>query len=471
MIYDKSRQVVTERGSGMYRFLRFSATSVLMFVFAVFFSIPMVYFLTSISFLQNILAAGGIFLLLSFIYSFFHKKIDGFIFKKHYLSGYNQRIYGFCDKIRVSFSIADFIDALKEFLETRADFSVLWLNKKNRSVIYGSPGKITSDMKFIFTLTERFREEKDGILYLDTQFNKADAKSSNEGVLFVFSDYHLFLFSKYLPVYDTHLFSEAFHEFQTYLNRVDTMEKMFALSAISREWSLVAETQKSFLLGSIPEIAGLDIGLKYEALVNVSGDYYDIIPLSPEKTLVVLGDVSGKGLSAALVMGIIVNTIRIMERKDSLETIFRYVDSAIKTMNFEGKFTAMFAGIFDTAEKTLTYIDAGIPEPWMLHNDEIHLLESNCSLLGIIDLVKVNSKQIDIAPGDVFIISTDGLWEIENDKDDMIYNNPDFKERVLEIYQMPVQEFTDEIVRYSKEYAASGELRDDLALLIIKMKG
>jgi len=447
-----------------------SAKSMLLVIFAVSFSIPMAYFLKTAGFIHYFIIAGGTFLLFSFIYAVFHKKIEHMIFKKHFLSGYNKRIYDFYDKIRVSFSIADFIDALKEFLETGADFSALWWNKKNRSIIYGSPGKTTSDMKTVYTLTESFQNEKNGVYFLDPQFNKNAPGQFREGVLFVYSEYHLYLFSKYLSVYDHHLFDEAYHEFQTYLNRVETMEKMFALSAISREWSLVAETQKSFLLGNLPDIAGLDIGLKYEALVNVSGDYYDIIPLSPERTLVVLGDVSGKGLSAALVMGIIVNTIRIMERKDSLETIFRYVDSAIKSMNFDGKFTAMFAGIFDTAEKTLTYIDAGIPEPWMMHNDEVHLLESNCSLLGIIELVNVNPKKVDIVPGDVFIISTDGLWEIENENEDMIYNNLDFKEKVLEIYRRPAQEFTDEIVNYSKKYASSGELRDDLALLVVKVR-
>ncbi|OHD53873.1 MAG: hypothetical protein A2Y33_05160 [Spirochaetes bacterium GWF1_51_8] len=452
----------------MYTILKKGSVSLLAAVCAVMFSAVCLAFFQSIGILYYGIVCGVLFLVFSFLFTAVKRRVDEYYFRRYFLTGYNKRIYGYYDRIRVSFSIGDFIEVIKSTLEAEGDFAVLWTNRKTGNVIYSSPGRLTSDPKVIHILTEAGKGKPDGIYYLGNDFRFLPAKGEKEAVLFIHSNHLLFQFSKYLNVFEGKLFDGAYREFQTYLNRVDTMEKMFSLSAISREWELVAETQKAFLPAAIPSIKGLKIGLNYEALVNVSGDYYDFLPISEDKTLFVVGDVSGKGLSAALIMGIIMNTIRIVGDKQNLETIVRYVDSAIKTMKFDGKFTALFLAIVDTAEGTITHVTAGIPEPWLLQSGEVHFLTTNCPLVGIIDIGDIAIIKTKFMTGDVMVISTDGLWELESADGRQLYSSPEFKEMLLSKAGLPVNELTGEIVRFGKEFSHSGKLRDDLAIMLIK---
>ena len=88
----------------------------------------------------------------------------------------------------------------------------------------------------------------------------------------------------------------------------------------------------------MPKIDKLSVAAYYRPLVNVSGDYYSVLPISPTKTLLMLGDVSGKGLAAALVMGLVMNTVKILGDKENLPAMIRAVDKAIKGMKLQDKY-------------------------------------------------------------------------------------------------------------------------------------
>ena len=92
----------------------------------------------------------------------------------------------------------------------------------------------------------------------------------------------------------------------------------------------------------MPEVRRLELASYFRPLVNVSGDYYTVLPLDEHKTLVMLGDVSGKGLAAALVMGLVLNTVKIMEDKEDLVSVIYSIDRAIKDMKLQDKYTVLF---------------------------------------------------------------------------------------------------------------------------------
>ena len=386
------------------------------------------------------------------------------------LSGFNRKIYDFYDKVKVAFSINDFINIVKSVLEDTADFGAVWINTKNSSNIYSSPLRFYTHPDNIRRLIGDFKGFDNGIYFLSRSYKVVSNLKKAFVVMFSFQDYNLFLFSNYLALFDRGLFDEAYKEFGVYLKRVETIENMFSLSAISKEWALLAKTQKSFLSEKIPDINGLDINTYYEALVNVSGDYYDVIRIDDNKSLIILGDVAGKGLSAALIMGIIINTVKIVDKKDDLVKIIKLVDAAIKDMDFETRFTAMFLGLYDNSAKTLQFINAGIPEPWFVSDGVINPIPANCPLIGIIDLGIVQMETINLKPGDLLFIATDGLSEIENENRTMLGDSPDFKEMVIANADNSAEEISRKIVEAAKGFNPNGVIRDDIAFFVIKVK-
>ena len=195
---------------------------------------------------------------------------------------------------------------------------------------------------------------------------------------------------------------------------------MSEISSLSKEWALLADTQKTFLPQTMPKIKRLDIASYYRPLVNVSGDYYDIIPIDEDKTLIITGDVSGKGLAAALVMGVVVNTIRIMENKEDLAGLILAIDSAIKRMNLLDKYTVVFLGLIDTKAMKIRYVNASMEAPMIFtHAAEgykVKQLDSNCSVIGIIDIDSVDVDEKPLYRNDLLVITTDGIPEITNEE-------------------------------------------------------
>ena len=140
-------------------------------------------------------------------------------------------------------------------------------------------------------------------------------------------------------------YKRLFEEYNRFVSRSRTITTLSEISATTKEWEQLAETQQSFLPQKIPNIPKLKIATYYRPLVNVSGDYFSILPIDSSKTLLMLGDVSGKGLPAALIMGLVMNTVKIIEDKEDLVGVLHAIDKAIKGMHLQDKYTVLFLSI------------------------------------------------------------------------------------------------------------------------------
>ena len=130
------------------------------------------------------------------------------------------------------------------------------------------------------------------------------------------------------------------------MNRESIISNLTEITQLSREWAMLADVQKAFLPTVMPEVQRLELASYFRPLVNVSGDYYTVLPLDEHKTLVMLGDVSGKGLAAALVMGLVLNTVKIVQDKEDLVGLIYSIDRAIKNMKLQDKYTVLFIKSF-----------------------------------------------------------------------------------------------------------------------------
>ena len=271
------------------------------------------------------------------------------------------------------------------------------------------------------------------------------------------------------------IFSQLFLEFKNYEERAKTLAQLLYYSELAQEWQMVANTQRAFLPQKIPALERLDLGVYFRPLVNVSGDYYDIIPIDEDKTLIITGDVSGKGLAAALVMGVVVNTIRIMDNKEDLAGLIFAVDSAIKRMNLLDKYTVVFLGLVDTKAMKIRYVNASMEAPMILtkaaEGYKVKYLESNCSVIGIIDIDSVAVVEKPLYRGDLLFITTDGIPEITNSEGVELGSNEVYVETIKSFASLAAPEFVTKVADFGLKYSAANAFRDDTTILAAKLEG
>ena len=186
-----------------------------------------------------------------------------------------------------------------------------------------------------------------------------------------------------------------------------------------------------------------------------------------------LGDVSGKGLPAALIMGLVMNTVKIKENKEDLIGLVASIDKAIKGMHLQDKYTVLFLGIVDTEKMRITYINASMSDPIILSRSpdgyRIKSLASNASLVGIIDMDDVSVSEHRLFRGDTILLATDGVSEVMDDDGVELGDTDVFKETLQAAASKQPQQMVDDIVNLIMKYNGNKRLHDDITMMVAKV--
>jgi serine phosphatase RsbU (regulator of sigma subunit) len=416
---------------------------------------------------------GPLFIVFFFLRRSLLKAVSESLHRRRFEEGDTGLMTGFLNHLRICFTINDFLEAVKARIERIADGSVILISAASGEVVYSSKDDLTSDPETMKFLQHHYANWKDGVYFIDQEFGLISDYRKSRGFFVVTKGYQFWVFLRYCKLLEPDIFGIIKKEFEIFVERSKTVDEMFTISALSKEWDLVAETQNSFLPRSIPQIKKLDIAAYYRPLVNVSGDYYDIIPIDENRTLLVLGDVSGKGLAAALIMGIIICTIRITEDRLNLKQILLNVDAAIKGMRFEDKYTVIFMGLIDTAEKKMTYVNASMADPLIVSQTATGLrvrpIESNNSLVGLIPMDDIQVEEIPIRTGDVVLIASDGVTEVPNEEGVQLGDTELYMNTIKKATSGSAQDLIDSVSSLVLRYAGERKLRDDVTMLAAKV--
>ena len=184
------------------------------------------------------------------------------------------------------------------------------------------------------------------------------------------------------------------------------------LAAQATELRDAYEIQSSLLPRTVPQIAGVEISCAWQPARTVSGDYFDVVVLSDSRIAFCLADVSGKGMSAALITANLQATLRAFAPdEDSPARLCRRLNHALCPSLPTGRFVTLVYGILDRKKMTLTYELAGHNAPILLRGDEVILLEGSGPVLGILPGAEFADQTIALRVGDRVVISTDGVTE------------------------------------------------------------
>ena len=240
------------------------------------------------------------------------------------------------------------------------------------------------------------------------------------------------------------------------------------LMQIQQEIQVASEIQKNLLPQEIPTIKGYDIYAINIPAREVGGDYYDFIKISETKTAIALGDVSGKGLPASMLMANLQATLRgqLLFCNCAKDCIKRANNMLFKSTD-TSKFVTLFFGILDTEKHTLTYCNAGHNEPIYFRQEQKVKLDKGGMLLSCFEDTEYDEEEMFFEKGSTLVVFTDGITEAMNE------SNEEFSdERLYDLIEKNValssQEIAKEILSDIKNHSAGVPQFDDITLMIIK---
>ena len=167
------------------------------------------------------------------------------------------------------------------------------------------------------------------------------------------------------------------------------------------------------------------------------------------------------------------NTVKIMANKEDLVNVIKSIDTAIKGMKLQDKYTVLFIGIIDTKKMNIRYVNASMSDPVVITQSptghRIKPLTSNCSIVGIIDLDDITVAEQRLFRGDVILMASDGVSEVMNEEGIELGNTEIFTETLKKSASKSPREFINNVVALIKEHNGGRKLRDDVTMLVAKV--
>lgn len=250
----------------------------------------------------------------------------------------------------------------------------------------------------------------------------------------------------------------------------ETLER----TRLQTEMELATQAQLNLLPQSPPRVAGLDIYAQSRPALHVGGDFYDFIYQPGRPFIFSLGDVAGKGMSAALLMAMTRTAIRskanFMPRATPESIMNRSHDDLYSDFTNAGKFATVFVGQYEPVTRRLIYTNAGhSPVIYCGRNRIARLLEANGTALGALHVHPYDSQILFLQPGDVLIVATDGFSEARNE-DRQIFGFDRLLELTQTLAHLSAQEISQAWFSAIDAFEGSYPQDDDQTLIIIKVR-
>jgi len=240
----------------------------------------------------------------------------------------------------------------------------------------------------------------------------------------------------------------------------------------AKELEIAKGIQQSFLPDEAPKIEGIELVAKNIPALEVGGDFYDFIPLAQDQWGLVIADVSGKGVPAALFMALSRTLIRASTLANAdPATAIGHANQLICEDSKTSMFVTLFYAILDSRAMTLNYVNAGHNPPLLLKgtSSDVVLLKAKGIALGVTDEVSLQSVRVDLRPDDVLVLYTDGVTEAINDREEEFG-----EERLLNVITKNRGEsaatILERILSAITVFAGDQPQHDDITLLILKAR-
>jgi phosphoserine phosphatase RsbU/P len=267
---------------------------------------------------------------------------------------------------------------------------------------------------------------------------------------------------------------------------------------LENELVIAQEVQAQLFPRESVQLASLEVHGFFRPARTVSGDYYDFLTLDADRLILAVGDISGKGISAALLMATIHSAVRALSMQDVpvlrepatvgaalssdviLASGFRSLDvspsallSLLNHQLYEStppeKYATLFLGIYNGAERKLTYSNGGHLPPIILSEDgSIRRLECGGTVVGLFDHRSYEEDSVELRRGEIFVGYTDGVTEPENDFGE--FGEQRLIDLLRENRDLPLPRITEIVTAAVDDWIGANEQPDDVTLVLARAR-
>jgi sigma-B regulation protein RsbU (phosphoserine phosphatase) len=243
---------------------------------------------------------------------------------------------------------------------------------------------------------------------------------------------------------------------------------------LENEISIAREVQNQLFPSTLPSVPGVEIEAICKAARSVSGDYYDFIQLSPTHVAIAIADISGKGISAALLMASLQAALRSQaltagsESLSTAELVARLNKHLVRNTG-DDRFATFFIAVYDSATRTLRYTNAGHLPSFLIGNGSSHLLDKGGMVLGVLEDYAYEQGVLQVAPNSLLIGYSDGLVEPEN-----VYGEEfgiaRLREAAIRIQNAKPLMVAESLMSAAEEWAGTPEQADDMTVIVTRLR-
>ncbi len=240
---------------------------------------------------------------------------------------------------------------------------------------------------------------------------------------------------------------------------------------VKQELEVASEMQQLLFPTDLPTNQKIDISAKYLSHHKVSGDYYDYIQLNEDEFIVCIADVSGKGISAAMLMANFQATVRTLYNYQRLElkTLVTELNEKVYSNAKGEKFITFFIAEYNSKTRKLKYINAGHNWPILIRGRNSEFLNKGCIGLGMLEeLPFLESAEIEIKSNTTLILYTDGVVELENSTKEQ-FETDRLTKIVQNFYPLSMEDLNEIIFRKLDDWRGLKKYVDDTAILSFRI--
>ena len=241
---------------------------------------------------------------------------------------------------------------------------------------------------------------------------------------------------------------------------------------VQRELEIAREVQERLFPGAYPAVPGVDYYGTCRPALAVGGDYYDFLPRTGRRLGIAIGDVSGKGIGAALMMASLQSLLRGQTAAglDDLSRLITNINRLLYESSTSNRYVTFFYGEYDPATRRLAYVNAGHNEPIILRGDEVIRLPAGGPVVGLLSAAEYDSAECTLESGDLLLGFTDGISEAmtadyEEWGEDRLIDAARYHAATCP----SARETVERLLADATEFTAGAEQNDDMTIVAVRV--
>jgi phosphoserine phosphatase RsbU/P len=272
--------------------------------------------------------------------------------------------------------------------------------------------------------------------------------------------------------HDTKLMRAVCDQAAAQFENVMLYQESLLRTRMQTEMQLAKDVQLHLLPQRLPSVSGLDVAAAALPALQVGGDFYDFIEQPGEPFIFTVGDVTGKGMPAAMLMAMIRTLMRSkargFNRPSPVDVLGAVNDEMYDDFTEIGMFATAFVGQYDPRERVVYYANAGhSPVIYCPAGGSAQILEADGTAIGVLPVCNCENQVIPFQPGDVLVVGTDGFSEAHNAQGEL-FGNERLCALIESLADQPAQHMLNELYSVVAAFGAGHAQDDDQTVIILK---